>query len=391
MTSASPNSSPNNSTLVAVVDAPDELVVCGRNAAFVKILKTVDAIAPTDSTVLLMGESGTGKDVVARLIHRKSRRRAGPWVAVDCGAIPHELVESELFGHEKGAFTGALSRKDGLCVAADGGTLFLDEIGELPLSMQVKLLRVLQSGQVRPVGATETVHVSFRVVAATNRDLREEVRRGRFRLDLFYRLNVIGIQLPALRERMDDIPELVEMLSRRLHERGVCAGSLSGEALATLSQHNWPGNIRELENVVERLLILHPDGDVEPPDVLRELEDVQLDTQSPEPQQASGPVGSFPLDMTLREVEELHIRRVLWQFRGNKTRAAEALGINVKTLYNKMKAAGLERVHFLGAAPPEAVPPEAVPPAAAARAGAGADPVSEDSARPATLVPQSVT
>lgn len=328
---------------------PPELLIGGRNPAFARILNVVESVAPTDSTILIQGESGTGKDIVARYIHQLSERRDGPWVAVDCGSIPNELIESELFGHEKGSFTGALSKKDGLCSVADKGTLFLDEIGELPLNMQVRLLRVLQSGLLRPIGATQPVRTDFRVIAATNRDLREEVRRGRFRLDLYYRLNVIGVELPALRERPEDVPDLVVSIAERLRQRGLSATNLNGESLAILQQHSWPGNIRELENVVERLLLFHPDGEATPEAVLHELQDVHLAGDSTEEDGWSHPPTlAYPLNLSLREVEEIHIRRVLWQFRGNKTRAAEALGINVKTLYNKMKSTGLCREDFVG-------------------------------------------
>ncbi|MFQ5654542.1 MAG: sigma-54 interaction domain-containing protein, partial [Planctomycetota bacterium] len=241
---------------------PAELLVAGRNEKIREILRIVDTVAPTDSTVLIQGESGTGKDLFARLLHQKSRRRSGPWVAVNCGAIPPNLMESELFGHEKGAFTGAHAAKEGLCVSADGGTLFLDEIGEIPLNMQVKLLRVLQSGQLRPLGATGDVQVNFRVIAATNRNLKEEVKAGRFRLDLFYRLNVIGIQLPALRDRPEDIRDLVDVTIRRLTAKGIQPTSFEPQTIDLLSRHSWPGNVRELENVVERLLLLYPDGRV---------------------------------------------------------------------------------------------------------------------------------
>ncbi len=325
---------------------PPDLLIGGRNPAFAKTLEIIDSVAPTDSTVLIQGESGTGKDIVARLIHQKSSRRSGAWVAVDCGSIPRELMESELFGHEKGAFTGASGKKEGLCLAASGGTLFLDEIGELPLNLQVKLLRVLQSGQVRPIGATRAERTSFRVIAATNRDLREEVRQGRFRLDLFYRLNVINVSLPALRERPEDIPDLVESISERLKRKGIESRGLSGETLAILQQHSWPGNIRELENVVERLLIFFPNGEAPADAVLSELQDVQLAQETVDDPWQQPPTLAYPLNLSLKEVEEIHMRRVLWQYRGNKTKAAEALGINVKTLYNKLKSLGLSRDHF---------------------------------------------
>ncbi len=337
---------------------PPELLIGGRNPAFAKILDVIEAVAPSDSTVLIQGESGTGKDIVARLIHQKSNRKDGPWVAVDCGSIPRELMESELFGHEKGAFTGALAKKEGLCQAADGGTLFLDEIGELPLNLQVKLLRVLQSGLVRPVGSTSSMRTSFRIFAATNRDLRDEVRKGQFRLDLYYRLNVINVTLPALRERPEDVPDLVDAIAVRLASRGVENSGISDETMAILQQHSWPGNIRELENVVERILLFFPKGDAPPESVLAELQDVQVGGEASVSETSTKPgSASYPLNLTLKEVEEIHIRRLLWRHRGNKTKAADALGINVKTLYNKMKAAGLTREHFM-TRPEEPLPPE---------------------------------
>ncbi|MEM7168176.1 MAG: sigma-54 dependent transcriptional regulator [Planctomycetota bacterium] len=321
-----------------------ELIIRGCNAQVGRILQLVETIAPTDSTVLFEGESGTGKDLFARLIHQKSHRKHSSFVAVNCGAIPSSLIESELFGHAKGAFTGADEAKIGLCVAADGGTLFLDEIGEMPADMQVKLLRVLQSGWVRPVGSTESVKVNLRVIAATNRDLKQEVRQGSFRLDLYYRLNVISVQLPALRNRTEDIPMLVEGIARRLV--GDPVPRFSSGVLRVLAGYSWPGNIRELENIVERLLLLHPDGKVEERQVQQHLRDVELvplaaDSDSSETDAA------YPDHWTLRELEEAHIRRVLEKFEGNQTQAARSLGINVKTLYNRMKAAGMKREEFL--------------------------------------------
>lgn len=333
-------------------DGEVELVIRGRNARIREILGLVDTISATDSTVLFQGESGTGKDLFARLIHQKSRRRKGAFIAVNCGAMPDTLIESELFGHEKGAFTGADTQKAGLLVAADGGTLFLDEIAEMSADTQVKLLRVLQSGWVRPVGATRSEKVDVRIIAATNRDLRSEVKAGTFRLDLYYRLNVINIQMPALRERVEDLPDLVDGIVARLSRDEAPPVQLGTSALEALGEYSWPGNIRELENIVERILLLHPDGEVCGEAVRRQLSDMELAPghQDPTPEEATAgfaPMGAaYPVDWTLKEIEEVHIRRVLAEHKGNQTRAARSLGINVKTLYNKMRAAGMKREEF---------------------------------------------
>ncbi len=322
----------------------------GSTPSMKRLLDTIGVVAPTDSTVLIQGESGTGKDLLARLIHERSRRRAMPLIEVHCGAIPPNLMESELFGHEKGAFTGAQMRKPGLCMAADGGTLFLDEIGELPLDMQVKLLRVLQSGWLRPIGATHAVKVDLRVIAATNRDLKEEVRAGRFRLDLFFRLNVISLEVPALRDRADDIPELVAQITAGLARKGIAQANFSAEVLQALREYSWPGNVRELENMIERLLLLYPHGQVPPEERRRQLGEGSIDLGPGGAAASGGAAGATPApggaEMTLRELEEMHIRRVLRNCGGNKTRAAQVLGINVKTLYNKMKLAGMRREEF---------------------------------------------
>ncbi len=334
-----------------------EARICGSTPEIQRILQMIEVVAPTDSTVLLQGESGTGKDLFARLIREKSRRRNEPWVEVHCGAIPPSLMESELFGHEKGSFTGATARKVGLCLAAECGTLFLDEIGELPLDMQVKLLRVLQSGWLRPIGATHAVKVDLRVIAATNRDLKQEVLAGRFRLDLYYRLNVINIVIPPLRERRDDIPRLVSFIMENVSQKGIAPVAFPPEVMSALSSYSWPGNVRELENIVERLLLLYPDGRVSLEELDRMLVDVRIDAAAA-PQrerlldEPAPPLSESALlhgqdeDLTLRALEDLHIRRVLRKYEGNKTRAARVLGINVKTLYNKMKAAGIRKEEF---------------------------------------------
>ncbi len=311
-------------------------LVPGRHPAMLRMLQTIDAVSTTDTTVLIEGESGTGKDLVARLIHQRNPRRDGPWIPVNCGAIPPSLMESELFGHTKGSFTGASDDKIGLCVAADGGTLFLDEIGELPLEMQVKLLRVLQTGTVRPVGGSDQ-RADFRVVAATNRDLKSEVQAGRFRLDLYYRVNVIAVELPPLRERTADIPSLCQRIVTRLASRGLPATQLSTEVLDVLAGHSWPGNIRELENVVERLLLLYPDGDAPEDEVRRQLQDLALPNRGESGDSAGGTTPPYPVGTSLKDLQDAHIDRVLRHYGGNKTLAARALGVNVKTVYNRVK------------------------------------------------------
>jgi len=314
-----------------------DLLIPGSHPGMRRALERMQAVAAADTTVLIEGESGTGKDLAARLIHQCGPRRRGPWVPVNCGAIPESLMESELFGHVKGAFTGADEDKIGLCEAADGGTLFLDEIGELPLELQVKLLRVLQSGMVRPVGGTDR-KVDFRVLAATNRDLRAEVREGRFRTDLYYRVNVVSIELPPLRDRIEDIPELCHGIVERLRARLPAAVDLAPPVLSVLAEHRWPGNIRELENVVERLLLFHPGGDATPEEVRQQLRDLTL-AADPIESESGGTslVQRYPIEVPLRELQDAHIDRVLDHFGGNKTRAAQSLGVNVKTVYNRVK------------------------------------------------------
>jgi DNA-binding NtrC family response regulator len=295
------------------------------------VLELVERVAPTDATVLIQGESGTGKEVIAKAVHHASARAARPFVAVNCGALPEALLESELFGHMRGAFTGAVASKPGLFEEAHGGTLFLDEIGEMPASLQVKLLRALQSGELRRVGATQAITADVRVLAATNRDLGEMIRQGTFREDLFYRLNVIQVALPPLRERREDIPALAE------HFLGRCAGKLgrelrlSPEALERLLRYPWPGNVRELENAIERAAILARDTAVRPDDL---------------PQHVSaglelGPSPALPHQLTLAELERLHILQALERFGGNHSSAAEALGIGRTTLWRKLKEYGM--------------------------------------------------
>lgn len=293
------------------------------------VFKQAETVAKLDTTILITGESGTGKDVLARWIHSKSPRSDLPMISVNCGALPEHLFESEFFGHEKGSFTGAAAAKAGLVEAADGSTLFLDEIGEMPLQMQVKLLHFLENGDFRPVGATRDKRASARVIAATNKDLAAEVREGRFRMDLFYRLNVVSFHLPALRERSEDLPVLVESFVEKLRIRFNRPGlTLSEKALRQILSYDWPGNIRELRNALERSAALSP------VDVVDEISGMQRR----EP--ASETPGPETAPLTLLELEKRHILKVLEQTGGHRERAAVLLGITSRTLYRKIAEYG---------------------------------------------------
>ena len=300
----------------------------GKSRLFLDVLRTAEQVAPTESTVLIQGESGTGKEVIARYIHELSARAEGPFLSINCGALPESLLESELFGHVKGSFTGAVKDKQGLFMAARDGTFFLDEIGETSPATQVKLLRVLQEREAIPVGGTEAVPVNARVVAATNRDLEEEIRRGRFRTDLFYRLNVIALHLPTLRQRRDDIPVFVEAFLKRVAaEQGESVKRLASEAMDAVMAYDWPGNVRELENALERAAVLSK-TDVVDFAALPE----RITRRQPEPLVADR---SHP-NPTLDVIERAYIEWVLQCESGNKTRAAEVLGIDPSTLYRKL-------------------------------------------------------
>src|SRR5687768_15918467 len=306
----------------------------GTSKVWLDILRLAETVAPTDSTVLIQGESGTGKEVLARFIHDLSNRTAGPFLSINCGALPESLLESELFGHVKGSFTGALRDKAGLFSAAGGGTFFLDEIGETTPATQVKLLRALQHREVIPVGATEAIPTDTRLIAATNRDLDEDIRTGRFRSDLYYRLNVIAIHLPPLRRRRDDIPLLIEhFLVRIAGLRGEPHKRLHPTSLELLQEYQWPGNVRELENALERAVILTA-GDQIMPDVLPE----RVTERKSEPLVST----RAPLNPTLDAVERAYILWVLQNEGGNKSRAAEVLGIDPSTLYRKLSRYGVE-------------------------------------------------
>jgi DNA-binding NtrC family response regulator len=306
----------------------------GNNRGWLDVLRLAEAVAPTDSTVLITGESGTGKEVVARYIHDLSGRADATFNSINCGALPEGLLESELFGHVKGSFTGAVKDKEGLFTAAAGGTFFLDEIGETTAATQVKLLRVLQHREVIPVGATDPQPIDTRILAATNRDLEEEIKRGTFRRDLFYRLNVIAMHLPPLRDRADDVLLLAEsFLQRAAEQRAEPLKRLDDEVSGVLQAYQWPGNVRELENALERAVILTTGttiGVAALPERIteRRSEPLIAERSAPNP--------------TLDTIEKAYILWVLTSEQGNKTRAAEVLGIDPSTLHRKLARYGVE-------------------------------------------------
>jgi len=325
--------SENASLKAQLATAKGPKKVIGRDASFLKIFETVDAVAPARATVLITGESGTGKSLIARTIHEASGRRDGPFVEMNCGALPEGLVESELFGHAKGSFTGAISARTGRFLAADGGTLFLDEIGAASLALQVKLLRVLQERSFEAVGSEETVKVDVRLVLATNEDLAKRVEDGSFRRDLFYRISVVPLHLPPLRERVSDIPLLASHFLRRASEdnQKVVQG-IDDTAMTVLQSYSWPGNIRELENVIERGVILCRGDTITPTDLPAELTRA---LSAPEPGH------TLPLRKALEIPEREIIERTLRSHGGNRQETAAALMINRTTLFNKMRKYGL--------------------------------------------------
>jgi two-component system, NtrC family, response regulator AtoC len=306
--------------------------ILAKSSTMQDVFRTIGKVADYKTTVLITGESGVGKELVARAVHRRSHRRSGPFVPVNCGAIPENLLESELFGHKKGAFTDAVHDRRGLFEEASGGTLFLDEIGELPLGLQVKLLRVLEDEKIRRLGETRDLTVDVRIITATHRDLLAETKAGRFREDLFYRLNVLQIPVPPLRERREDIPLLIEhFVSRNNARLGTSLRGLDTEARRLLYEYPWPGNVRELENTIERAMVL-TDGDFivahDLPERVREARDpVQLQLAS----------GELSVKKTMRIIEEILIRRALQKTKGNRTRAAEILEISHRALLYKIK------------------------------------------------------
>ncbi|HET9595603.1 MAG TPA: sigma-54 dependent transcriptional regulator [Anaeromyxobacteraceae bacterium] len=311
--------------------APQPGTLIGSAPAFRAALDALRQAAPTAATVLVSGESGTGKELAARMLHELSPRVAGPFVPINCAAIPDTILESELFGYERGAFTGAAARKEGRFERAHGGTLFLDEVGEMTPAVQVKLLRVLQDGVIERLGGTQPVRVDVRIVAATNKDLSAEVRGGRFREDLFYRLNVIAVRLPALRERREDVPLLASAFLRRLAEKnGKAVSGFTPAALAALERHDWPGNVRELENTVERAVVLSHGGLVGVDELPEAVRAAQAEPAAP------GGAIIIPVGTPMDEVERLVIRETLRHTRGDKTLAAQILGIASRTIYRKL-------------------------------------------------------
>ncbi len=298
----------------------------GETPVMAQLKSLISRVAPTDSTVLIRGETGSGKELVARSIHQESTRAEMPFVAVNCGALPENLIESELFGHCKGAFTGADQQRTGLFEVANGGTLFLDEIGELPKTMQANLLRVLESGEIRRVGDNQTFNVNVRVVCATHRNIEHMVAEGDFREDLMFRINAFELEIPPLRDRIGDLGQLIDHLVSRKVGVATLSDSINSEALTALSQHDWPGNVRELANVIEHALILCDEQMIELSHLPPRFHQV-VDTPKP---QSGNPV------MTLRELELVAIHSALDRHDGNKTAAASELGISLKTLYNKL-------------------------------------------------------
>jgi two-component system nitrogen regulation response regulator GlnG len=339
-------------------DADDQMPLIGRSAAMQEVYRTVARLSTADLTVMINGESGTGKELVARALHDYGKRRAGAFIAINMAAIPRELIESELFGHERGAFTGATTRSQGRFEQANGGTLFLDEIGDMPPEAQTRLLRVLQEGEFTSVGGRQPIKANVRIIAATHRDLRNSIRQGLFREDLFYRLNVVPIRLPALRERTEDIPLLARHFLERARDDGLPVKALDGAAVDKLKQYNWPGNVRELENLMRRLAALCPTDMIGADQIAAELADV-----AHAPPQAV-PMGMTPdtlakaverhirdflaahddgmgasdiYDRVIAEVERPLIRLTLAATRGNQIKAASMLGLNRNTLRKKIR------------------------------------------------------
>lgn len=307
-----------------------DVIIEGPSQAWQTLKAQIAQVAPSNATVLIQGETGSGKEIAARLLHGLSRRANGPFIAINCGAVSRELLESELFGHEKGSFTGATAAKPGLIAAAEGGTLFLDELGEMPGPMQVSLLRFLDRGEYRPVGSARTLQANVRVVGATNQDIQELVHQGRFRDDLLYRINTVTLRVPPLRERKEDLPQLAEHILSTLRIPGTARRTLSHEALQALASHGWPGNVRELRNVLEGIVLMSTStGEIGREEVLGLLPKTRTALQPGDQSYQS-----------LEEIERLHIQRVLEASGGNKTQAAKTLDIDYKTLLSKLKQYG---------------------------------------------------
>jgi two-component system nitrogen regulation response regulator GlnG len=346
----------------------DRLPLIGRSSAMQEIYRVIARLTQTDLTVMIMGESGTGKELVARALHDYGKRRHGSFVAVNMAAIPKELVEAELFGHERGAFTGATNRGVGRFEQAEGGTLFLDEIGDMPLEAQTRLLRVLQQGEYTTVGGRIAIKTDVRIIAATNRDLRQLIQQGLFREDLYYRLNVVPLRLPPLRERMEDIPDLVRHFLRKAEDEGLPAKHLDGEALDVLKSYRWPGNVRELENLIRRLAVLHSGETIPAAAISAELKEAPPMSEpdvNPETDSLSAiverhltryflaqgdrlpPPGVY--DRILEDIERPLISICLGATRGNQIRAAHLLGLNRNTLRKKIRDLGLEVIRGIRA------------------------------------------
>jgi two-component system response regulator HydG len=313
----------------------DRQNIIGRSPAMVTLLETVAQVASSEATVLIMGDSGTGKEMIAGAIHYNSTRKEGPFVKINCAAITETLLESELFGHEKGAFTGAHRRKEGRFRLAHGGSIFLDEISEMSLSMQVKVLRVLQEREITRVGGEEVIHVDVRVIAATNKDLLEEIQAGRFREDLFYRLNVVTLNVPALKDRKQDIPLLAQHFLTTFSEKNKKEmKGITPQAMDRMLKHDWPGNVRELMNAVERGVVLSTS------EYLDEKELPFLPKEATSGDQAGSEV-AIPADLPLEEVEKASILKTLEAAGGNKSEASRRLGITRRTLHKKLKKYGV--------------------------------------------------
>ena len=306
--------------------------IIGESGAIRKIFSLINQIGPTDSTVLINGESGTGKELAANALHRASRRADKPYIRINCAAIPDGLLESEFFGHEKGAFTGAHAKKMGRFELADGGTLLLDEIGDLPLGLQAKLLRVIEEGECERLGGTRTIKVDVRLLCSTAKDLKEEADAGRFRQDLLYRLSVIPLRLPALRERVEDVPLLVNHFLHGFSRKRGMALSLSDEAMQCLLCYDFPGNVRELKNIIERVSVLSPGPVIIPEDMPADLRSTGLQNNG----------ATMLLSEAMAKAEKQYIVNALHQSGGNRTRAAGALGISRKNLWEKMKQHRIE-------------------------------------------------
>jgi DNA-binding NtrC family response regulator len=304
-----------------------DVIIEGPSQAWQKLKAQIAQIAPSNAPVLIQGETGSGKEIAARLLHDFSRRASGPFLAINCGAVSRELLESELFGHEKGAFTGATGSKIGLIAAAEGGTLFLDELGEMPGLMQVGLLRFLDRNEYRPVGSTRTLQADVRIVGATNQDIQELIHQGRFRDDLLYRINTVTLRVSPLRERTEDLPALIDHILQTLRIPGTAKRTIATDALQRLTTYTWPGNVRELRNVIERIILMSPGTG---PITQAEVEQVL-------PKPTGAPRTDDPAELTLDDIERRHILRVLDASGGNKTSAAKTLDIDYKTLLAKLR------------------------------------------------------